>query len=147
MSFESGALVVLPGGASQTWPVRATQGNSVRKRDSKQLLSLLANKDLNVRNFFGHGHGIVRVDEIGPIATVGYMGMNESELKRKLKNRRYRFVFLNGCETASDLFSAFGAADFEVYSYDANPLDISAYSGNLRPAAFLGWKASPHYID
>lgn len=155
-TFESVPLLVLPGGASQTWPVRGTQGEATLKKDAKRLLALLSGKDLGVRNFFGNGHGI------GYYFTPadGFMGLDEKEFADKLKNIRYRFVFLNGCETASTgLLSAFGAENFEIphgfaggppfdpnYN-DGSPRDISAYSGNLRPAAFLCWSESVGYTE
>jgi len=110
----------------QTWPLRGADGNMffIRK-DAGLLLSILS--DPSVRNFYGFAHG----------APGGFAWLPAATIKQNVKHR-YRFVFLDGCESFSgENFSAFGATGAEVATPMA-PLTISSYLGNIRPAAFIG---------
>lgn len=71
-----------------------------------------------------------------------FMGANRISYERWIK-RRFRFVFLDGCETVP-LLKTWGANDDEIKS--ATPLDIDYYVNSdpnkkkkLRPGAFLAW--------
>jgi hypothetical protein len=158
-SYEQAAHVTgpVPAGsrAPQTWPIRDVQGKSKFRADKKELLKLL--KLPEARNFFGHGHGTVLVAWPGapdPDA-VGFMGLDVSTLKRKLKHHRYRFVFLDGCQTTGgyDLIRAFGASsmetpsDWSLGSGGDLTLDIGSYTDNLWPGAFVGWHVSIPFVE
>jgi hypothetical protein len=83
----------------------------------------------NSRNFYYNGHG-----SKSSIANV-----SSASLAAIIKHR-YRFVFLDGCETANgDLDSAFGINGPGRY-----PLSYYQNAGH-RPAAFVGYDVSPWY--
>jgi hypothetical protein len=121
----------------QTWPVRMGDGSAKHYTDDRvELMNLLTNKD--VRNFYGYSHG----------SPDFFFGWEAAAYKRRF-HQRFRFVFLDGCETATgiSLFKAFGMDFIDGIHYppeDTNPDipdDTALYHfSKKRPAAFLGWK-------
>jgi hypothetical protein len=127
--------VVLPGeGNAQTWPMRTVTAigadpNVAWKnfnRDHSLLWSFVPHSWS--RNFYGYGHG----------NSISLLGI-PSGLNIFASVPRYRFVFLDGCQTDSGtLYHAFRATKEEINS--KTPLDISYYNNTgKRPGAFLGW--------
>ena len=118
--------------AGQTWPIRGAESimNPVGFHND---LLLFGNTllDPSVRNFYGVGHG--NPDQ--------FMWLTGGPLPQ-----RYRFAFLDGCESYSYAnFSMFGAVQAEVQPQNASDdsnagfVDTSYYeSTGLRPAAFMG---------
>ena len=112
----------------QTYPLRYYDTNHLSDgvttakiiKDSSMLKAMLSST--NSRNFFFRGHA-------GP-RQVGYT--SSSEIANKVKHR-YRFVLLQGCETADgDLDKAFGIKGPGQY-------DLSYYQkSGRRPATFMG---------
>jgi hypothetical protein len=96
----------------------------------------------NVRNFYYFGHGAKEWIGNNDINT----SINRSTLQFLLKNspnllvgtnkHPYRFVFLDGCDTAKgDLVLDFGIPKQTIYATNM----IDRYG--LRPRAFVGWKS------
>jgi hypothetical protein len=112
----------------QTYPLRYYDTNhpsegvtaTMIAKDSTKLKSFLS--DTNSRNFFYRGHA-------GP-RQIGYT--TSSEIGKVVKHR-YRFVLLQGCNTADgDLDKAFGIAG-------PAQVDLPEYQkSGRRPATFLG---------
>jgi len=121
----------------QTWPVRGAEKNKIPEgyHNDIQLLAGFASLP-EVRNFYGSGH-----------ADACFMNF-EAPLPQ-----RYRFVFLDGCDSYHyAIFSFFGAVKGEVPAQNclsevnnlmddcdckSDELDFYASYG-LRPAAFIG---------
>jgi hypothetical protein len=118
----------------QTWPVRGAE-QSINKRgfdtDVEALKQILRTD--SVRNLYALGHGDPH--------DILYLGLPSSK-----PFQRYRFVFLDGCQTYSTPnFSKFGAVKAEVMGQEVAPgnnaLTDTAwyrYISGLRPAAFMG---------
>lgn len=83
----------------------------------------------NARNVYLNGHG-------GP-TTIASIPSGKIALNVK---HRYRFVFMDGCETATgDLDSAFGIKGPGTF-------DLNHYqTTGLRPAAYCGYSVKPYY--
>jgi len=136
---------------AQTWPLRlgrkqtfpSTKGTGPHPQDKYQLLAWLSSPI--VRNFYGAGHGNPSL----------FLDLGTGDYAENIRHR-YRFVFLDGCETAlGGLLGAFGATDTElalpvyppsdVQPPPALPIDINYYyATGFRPGAFVGWKATPY---
>lgn len=119
-------------GQGQTFPKRIVQQSYTKDKE-------LLGRFLQVKsalNFFGNGHGL----------PTSFMDFTASDFK-SLNLKRYRFVFLDGCLTATDseVLRAFGAQSFEFRRPgEANLLvenysDFSVNRNRVRPGAFLGW--------
>ncbi len=117
-------------GMGQTWPMRGaeasspgvTNGTNLYYADRVRLRVTLFNP--NVRNFYGFCHGAS--DQFG--------GWFSDQLKEAIKHR-YRFVFLDGCNSYSDgNFTAFGALKGEAMKLQ----DGAFYTNSVRPAAYIG---------
>jgi hypothetical protein len=149
------ALVNFPAaGQPQTWPLRTQSGPGfslgvVGNGDLRQLKKNLA--DSRVRNFYGYGHGMNH----------RFLNVDASEFRTALQPKRFRFVFMDGCDTAYDaaFFDVFGAMQKEVKNPMtllqiinnnpgqplSGPLTLSDYEGGtvncpIRPSVFLGWR-------
>jgi hypothetical protein len=135
-----GTLALLPDAGSnprfsrkaQTWPLRGTFSNLNREGFKADWLALFSFvRYSSARNFYGLGHG--NPDEFMYFSTGEHTP------------QRYRFVFLDGCDSYSYAnFSFFGAVQQEIMpppsgSGNAGFDDITFYaSKGLRPAAFVG---------
>jgi hypothetical protein len=99
-------------------------------RDRDSVLGTLARPD--VVNFFGAGHGLGE----------RFLGMQKGSYALWIKHR-YRFAFLDGCQTGTDeLLKLWGAdrreleqPDFVTESFYKDPTKYN----KLRPGAFLGF--------
>lgn len=113
--------------AGQTYPLRFVDTFlNMTQKDMEQLLWFLFSKD--TWNFYGFGHG-------NPSK---FMGISAGDFKNWTNAKRFRFVFLDGCQTFSGaLLTAFGADDREI----ARELLRPDYDNTLkkRPGAFLSW--------
>ena len=94
-------------------------------------------------NFDGRGHGIEATHK-GQGAD-NFMSMSAAELQT---DHRFRFVFLDGCRTASAaLMNCFGIYPEELSTgvplrdvvTSGGPRQISQYTGDKHPGAFLGY--------
>ena len=128
----------------QTWPVRMFPGNITHYRqDRLKLMEFLSNPD--ARNFVGYSHG----------SPNRFFDWNADAYARRIRHR-YRFVFLDGCHTASavsPLLQAFGATIRELLWPVYPPGDVdprwtpdSAFYETHRPAAFMGWKTKSRSV-
>jgi hypothetical protein len=123
----------------QTYPLRyqktnhfdATITDNAILQDAALLVVMLTNS--TSRNFYYNGHGNKDCidDEV----------LSTSFLKKYIKHR-YRFVFLDACNTASGhLDSAFGIHGPGQYA-------ITYYQNTgIRPGAFVGYTVEPDYND
>jgi hypothetical protein len=120
---------------AQTWPVRS--GNST---DTDHLLHYLSLPQS--RNFYGLSHG----DQYH------FFGLELGDYARKV-SQRYRFAFLDGCNTAptgAPLLSCFNGGHGDELQWPIYPPgdvkpgpahDITWYSNqHYSPGAYLGWK-------
>jgi len=101
------------------------------KRDAGLLAGILARPD--VVNFFGAGHGLGEQ----------FMGMGSGAFKNWITHR-YRFVFLDGCQTGTaSLLQLWGADPAELQNPDFVTLDFytSLAKKRLHHGAFLGWRS------
>ncbi len=118
----------------QTFPLRfpnATQNVSAATMflDDHALETLLTNQISRNFYYFGHGDG----DNIGFL-------MDSSYLNIKLKRHYYRFVYLDGCETANGgMPAAFGI------NFNAPQLLSYFQKHGIRPRAFVGNNIKVHY--
>lgn len=136
-----------PGGSSpQTWPTRNRgQVGEVGKADRRLVAKYIGRPD--VRNLYALAHGPSEQDMILPL-----------EIRPSDVEHRYRFVFLDGCETAAAyVMRVFGASATELhlpsnpshrtlgflsdlgFPGNTGPIQIDYYVNFLRPSAFLGW--------
>jgi hypothetical protein len=133
--------------APQTWPLReGAYGYQTRYRSADRKLLVQIMMLAQVRNFYAHAHGDPNK----------FCGIDSGEWSLITKDRRFRFVFLDGCETAAGrLFYSFGAQLMEM-QYPVYPpsdfqpppapqITMDYYTGNTRPSAFLGWKYTARY--
>ncbi len=120
----------------QTYPIRYQKINhfdinitdAAISKDHALLKSFLSNT--NSRNLYYHGHG-------SPVSIAG--GFLASEVKASVKHR-YRFVFLNGCDTAN------GGWDAAFGIHGPGQFDITHYENTgIRPAAFCGYNIEIPY--
>ena len=140
--------------APQTWPIRGAEWKVNRQGFDNDIL-LLGNilASPSVRNFYGLAHNIT-VHHLGDLQTFMYLTGGPFP-------QRYRFVFLDGCQSYQyNFFAMFGAVCAEVPPQDyrdasnnritgchseEDELTFYANSG-LRPAAFMGWITDVRYI-
>lgn len=122
----------------QTYPVRYIDANhpdpnidfAKAYRDERMLARFLGNT--NSRNFYYDGHGTA--DEI--LET-----MSAYSLTLDIRHR-YRFVFLNSCNSANGTLDA----SFGIKGPKRFDIDYYRKSG-LRPAAFMGYSEEVSYGD
>src|SRR5439155_19443445 len=114
----------------QTWPMRDAEAVSGAPRGSimydnyrRRLSFDLINP--SVRNFYGFTHG-------GPD---NFAGWRSADLQVFTKGRRFRFIFLDGCQSLSKANAkAFGLTDDEIA-----PQTLTDYRNKgLTPSAFMG---------
>ncbi len=98
--------------------------------------------DTAVVNFYGLGHM-----DLGSV-----MGAKFADLRRTIGTKRFRFAFLDGCDSGrlNFLFVTFGADGLELAQSDF--MDPNFYDPNntanvrkVRPGAFLGWRVLPPF--
>ncbi len=121
-----------------TYPIRTLRGESTKKDDMDTLLGYLASPA--VRNFYGSGHG-----DVLTFLTLPNSGWQD----RGAKGKRFRFAFLDGCNTAYSAPDAFGrhadeksqgAAPISLSDSTDGPTPRQWYIDNQkRPSLFLGW--------
>ena len=134
-----GAITLFPSNPTnaQTFPMRWPWTNPVVNvpiqtltKDSQGLLSLLA--ETNSRNFYYSGHSTPR----------GLPYLSSDKIQLGLQKRYYRFVFIDGCSSASGPIAA-------SFGNNANrDLPFSYYqTRGIRPRAFLGYDRDVHYAQ
>ena len=115
------------GPLGQTYPMRYTDSYPPHmQKDIEQLLLFLYSKD--TWNFYGFGHG----------NPAKFMGISPGDFKNWTNAKRFRFAFLDGCQTFSKaLLTAFGADGDEI----DQKLTLPDYQNTIkkRPAAYLSW--------
>jgi hypothetical protein len=105
--------------------------------------------DLHMRNFYYHGHGgatsigcdrhIITTNGLATGGVFQHRGsksqMQNWQIAKKTKYNRYRFVFLDGCSTATgDLPNA-----FNISKQTNNVAFYENHQKHPRPAVFVGW--------
>jgi hypothetical protein len=120
----------------QTYPLRYQKANhfdasitaDTLLKDDALLIAFLSST--NSRNFYYNGHGDANI--IGDNIDPDFLGLGV--------HHRYRFVFLDGCNTANGkLDAAFGI-------HGPGTFDISYYENiGKRPAAFCGYNRTTPY--
>ena len=135
-------------GGKQTWPVRSFGWGGYRPdyiNDITTFLNFI--KAPAARNFYGRGHGPNSRQKTGT-----FFGRPPEILQT---NQRYRFAFLDGCQTATttNLLTCFGMQGDEAASgkklrdlpkWSGGPLQMNAYPSSgkskRRPGCFAGWR-------
>jgi len=121
----------------QTWPIRFQDTNHLDTnvtdakiiKDEALLVFFLTNT--SSRNLYYDGHG--SFDSIADIPV---------SLLKSLIHHRYRFVYLNGCNTANgDLDKAFGINGPKRLAGDYY------HKAGIRPAAFMGYTQDVNYAE
>jgi hypothetical protein len=126
--------------------------------DQAQLATFLSGSlfdppDPTARDFYGCGHGAP-----GTLFDGLPFAMRAGNIDNYIRNKRFRFAFFDGCETAGDgsLFKSFGATEEEIscaQTYNElkastppgrevpGPLAITYYRNYpIRPSLLLGWR-------
>ncbi|HTI70004.1 MAG TPA: hypothetical protein VMF06_08560 [Candidatus Limnocylindria bacterium] len=116
------------GKGGQTYPKRDPLLDSEKAAlDEKLLLSYLGLDDS--RNYYGRGHGF----------STRFANIQCEPFKDGIDSKRFRFVFIDGCNTfSSDFLGAFGMQSFEFGS----DIALSTYNAKGgRPGAYLTWSS------
>ncbi len=135
--YQFGSLGAQFGGASTIFPSNPTNGQTFPlrypftnnpvsfltfDRDDKALLTLLTNASR--RNFYYFGHGT-------PNGIAGFL--TSETIGYALRRHYYRFVFLDGCETATGALPAAFGINFN------SPKPLSYFQAHgIRPRAYMG---------